>query len=171
MAWDYVLGDFFHSLIWSPCPTSRAPLKAGSQGDQIGQNFAYWAIIFFGQFFENFKSSPKIHYFSYYVGKKYVSTLPKSELGYILGDFFMNTSGHPAETVFLLSFRKHLTIKRLCDRLFSFGCHQNISNIKRMPFVKALFSALKDSLVPPGWLTGELALHVVVGSNPSDAIL
>jgi hypothetical protein len=28
------------------------------QGDEIGRIFAYWAIVYFDQFFENFKSSP-----------------------------------------------------------------------------------------------------------------
>jgi hypothetical protein len=30
------------------------------QGDQIGRIFAYWTIVFFGQFLENCKSSPQI---------------------------------------------------------------------------------------------------------------
>jgi hypothetical protein len=29
------------------------------QGDQIGRIFAEWAIVFFGQFFENYGSAPK----------------------------------------------------------------------------------------------------------------
>jgi hypothetical protein len=54
------------------------------------------------QFFENFKSSPKIDYFFYYVGKYYVSTLPKSELGYIVGDFFISKSGRPGDQIGLV---------------------------------------------------------------------
>jgi sulfur relay (sulfurtransferase) DsrC/TusE family protein len=30
-----------------------------AQGEQIGRIFAHWAIVFFGQFFENYEGSPK----------------------------------------------------------------------------------------------------------------
>jgi hypothetical protein len=28
------------------------------QGDQIGRIFAYWSIVYFGQFFEDYRNSP-----------------------------------------------------------------------------------------------------------------
>jgi hypothetical protein len=31
--------------------------EAGRQGDQIGRIFAHWAIVYFGQFFENDRRS------------------------------------------------------------------------------------------------------------------
>jgi hypothetical protein len=41
------------------------------QGDQIGRIFALWAIVFFGQFFENFISSPNF-WVTVFHGKSYV---------------------------------------------------------------------------------------------------
>jgi hypothetical protein len=64
------------------------------QGDQIGRIFAQWAIVYFGQFFENHKSSPN---FCATFPKiiDYMLTLTKLVLGDLLGYFFTNSSGHP----------------------------------------------------------------------------
>jgi hypothetical protein len=66
-----------------------------SQGDQIGRIFVQWAIVFFVQFYENPKSSQ--HFCQLFLfGNSYVSILTKLVLGYILGAFSTNSSGHPA---------------------------------------------------------------------------
>jgi hypothetical protein len=57
------------------------------QGDRIGQIFAHWVIVYFGQFFENYRSSPYICV-AFFHGKVYAFILPKNGLGYILGGFF-----------------------------------------------------------------------------------
>jgi hypothetical protein len=52
-------------------------------------------IIYLGQFFEHYRSIP--HFCStYFPSLEYVSILTKNGLGYRLGDFFTNSSGHPA---------------------------------------------------------------------------
>jgi hypothetical protein len=61
------------------------------QGDQIGRIFAQWAIIYFGRFVENRKSSPYFcATFSLSTGMCICDTLivTKIGLGHILGDFF-----------------------------------------------------------------------------------
>jgi hypothetical protein len=39
---------------------SPVPEADAMQGDQIGRIFAYWAIVFFGQFYEKYSSSQKV---------------------------------------------------------------------------------------------------------------
>jgi hypothetical protein len=34
--------------------------RSHNQGAQIGRIFAHWALVFFGQFLENYKSSSKV---------------------------------------------------------------------------------------------------------------
>jgi hypothetical protein len=41
-AYFYRFGMFELRKIWQPC---------SEQGDQIGRLFAYWVIVYFGQFF------------------------------------------------------------------------------------------------------------------------
>jgi hypothetical protein len=65
-----------------------------NQGDKIWRIFAYWAILFFEQFFDYYKSSQK-NLYEFYYGKSYESLLAKNGLGYILGNFITNPSGHP----------------------------------------------------------------------------
>jgi hypothetical protein len=58
----------------------------------FGQLGDYFSL---GSFFvENFGWSQKIYYF-FYTEKCYILLLPKNDFGYILGDFFINSSGHP----------------------------------------------------------------------------
>jgi hypothetical protein len=59
------------------------------QDDQIG------AIVFHGQFFFNYRINPNFGATFYHV-KSYVLILTKNEVGYILGYFFTNSSGHTA---------------------------------------------------------------------------
>jgi hypothetical protein len=54
----------------------------------------YWANFLFGQFFEDYKISP-IYWATFFNGKSYAYNLTKNGLGYILGDFFTSSSGHP----------------------------------------------------------------------------
>jgi hypothetical protein len=53
-------------------------------------------IVYFGQFFENYRSSP--HFCTTFSQSiDYVLILTNNALGYILGDFFINPSGHPGD--------------------------------------------------------------------------
>jgi hypothetical protein len=56
------------------------------QDDQIGRIFAQWAIVYYEQFFENYRSSPHLCY-TVFTGIDYVLILTKNGLGYILGHF------------------------------------------------------------------------------------
>jgi hypothetical protein len=71
------------------------PILAHVQGDQIGQIFAHWANVYFGEFFIYFRSSPCFGT-TFFPGSVSAVIFPNNVLGYILGDFFPNTSGHPA---------------------------------------------------------------------------
>jgi hypothetical protein len=62
-----------------------------NQGDQIGRIFAYWSIVYFGQRLKHYRSSAK---FLATFFPRYVLILTKKWFGYILGDFFTNSSGH-----------------------------------------------------------------------------
>jgi hypothetical protein len=86
----------------NPCPalltTPNVAIPPG-QGDQIGRILAQWPLFTLGRF-------PKItkvaEFFGAtlfdctYIHKMYVLGYLKDVLGYILGDFFANSSGHPA---------------------------------------------------------------------------
>jgi hypothetical protein len=50
-------------------------------------------IGFFGQFFGNYSRNPNIWY-PYFHGS-YILSMTKNWLGYILGNIFKNSSGHP----------------------------------------------------------------------------
>jgi hypothetical protein len=56
------------------------------QGDQIGRIFAQSAIVYFGQFFKNYTSSPNV-WGTLFQRIDYVLILTINGLGYILGDF------------------------------------------------------------------------------------
>jgi hypothetical protein len=60
---------------------------ARSQGDQIGRIFAHWVIFFFGQFFENYRSSPNI-WATLFNGKSCLIILTKTDLVFIFGQLF-----------------------------------------------------------------------------------
>jgi hypothetical protein len=69
------------------------PFYQCKQGDQIGRILTSWAIVFFGQFYENYTRSA---YFELLINTKNVLHyfLQKNVLGYIWGKFFENSSGH-----------------------------------------------------------------------------
>jgi hypothetical protein len=50
--------------------TSHMHGMHGMQGGQIGRIIAYWVIVYFGQFFENYRTSPKI-WATFFHGKSY----------------------------------------------------------------------------------------------------
>jgi hypothetical protein len=60
-----------------------------TQGDQIGRIFSYGVVVYVGQFFKLTEVGQLI--FPRY---KLTIDLNKNGLGYILGDFFTNSSGH-----------------------------------------------------------------------------
>jgi hypothetical protein len=65
------------------------------QGAQIGRNFAYWVIV---DFFEKYRNNCRtsLHFWpTIFHGKSYVLILAEKGPGYILGDYFKNSSGHP----------------------------------------------------------------------------
>jgi hypothetical protein len=63
-----------------PCCQSR------QQGDQIGQIFSQWAIVYLRQLYKDYKSSPKCLP-TFFLNIDYVIILTKNWLGYVLGDF------------------------------------------------------------------------------------
>jgi hypothetical protein len=64
------------------------------QGDQIGRIFAQWAIFYFKQILENYKSRP--HFCAtFFPSTGYELILTENGLGNILGNFFTNSSGRP----------------------------------------------------------------------------
>jgi hypothetical protein len=76
-------------------PNRLKSTQSGHQGDQIGRIFAQWQFFILGNYFENCLRSP--HFCaSFSPGIDYVLILTKFGLGYILGHFFTNSSGHPA---------------------------------------------------------------------------
>jgi hypothetical protein len=67
------------------------PIPLRDQGDQIGRNiFTPWASVYFGQFLEYCRSRP-----IFLNGKGCALILAKYALGFILGDYFTNSSGQP----------------------------------------------------------------------------
>jgi hypothetical protein len=74
-------------------PQHQPALRQGNkQCDQIGRKFAHWVIVFFGHFFVNFRNS--LHFRATFSKLDLCTNLDKNGLGYILGDFFTNSSGH-----------------------------------------------------------------------------
>jgi hypothetical protein len=68
--------------------------EVDSQGDQIGQIFAQWGIVYFGQWFENYRRSA--HFWAtFFHGTSCVLILTKNGLG----DFFTKSSGHPVDSL------------------------------------------------------------------------
>jgi hypothetical protein len=62
-----------------------------NQGDQIGRIFAYYAFVYFS-LDVIWKWQNKDQIFSYFF---HFINLTKSGVGYILGELFANSSGHP----------------------------------------------------------------------------
>jgi hypothetical protein len=65
------------------------------KSDQIGQIFAYWAVLYIGSLFEKVKSSAN-YWDTFFQTTSCELILTKNWLGCTLGDFFKNSSGHPA---------------------------------------------------------------------------
>jgi hypothetical protein len=59
---------------------------------RLGEFSPKWAIVYFGQFFENCRSS--LHFFATFcLSRDDVLILTKNRLGLIFGDFFTNSTG------------------------------------------------------------------------------
>jgi hypothetical protein len=87
---------WFVALVVDRLPrNSWQAVDAYRQGDQIGRIFAYWVIVFFRQLLK-ITEVVKIFGFISFQGKSYVLIMTKKGLGHILGEFFTNSSGHPA---------------------------------------------------------------------------
>jgi hypothetical protein len=83
-AWDCHYDKLGSQAMWSDCA-------------KIRRKFATWTIDFFGLFFTNYRCSPKF-WATVFQSIYYALILTKFGLGYILGDFFTNSSGHHAPT-------------------------------------------------------------------------
>jgi hypothetical protein len=68
--------------------------RLSSRVTGLGEFWAQSVIGFFVQVIENYRISPSV-WATIFHGKFYVLILTKNELGYILGDFFTVSSGHP----------------------------------------------------------------------------
>jgi hypothetical protein len=93
----------------------------GNQGDQIRRIFAYWQIVFFGQFLEDYRSSNK-NAGNFFPRKNVRINVDKNGLGCILGYLLANSSGHPAEVT-------HLDIRRPGPP----RCQQFVRRLKQDP--------------------------------------
>jgi hypothetical protein len=72
----------------------RCVKRKGSQSTRW-PDWANGVIVYPVSCFENYRSNPYFR-FIFSVEKMYVLLLTKNGLGYILGDFFTNSFGHPA---------------------------------------------------------------------------
>jgi hypothetical protein len=61
------------------CRKKRSDIHS-EQGDKNGRIFADWVIVYFGQFCENYRNSPKI-WANFFHGKSYVFVLTENVLG------------------------------------------------------------------------------------------
>jgi hypothetical protein len=61
---------------------------------RLGEFSPFWVIIYFGQCFEDYMSATNF-WATFFHGASYVIILTKTWWGYILGDFFANSSGRP----------------------------------------------------------------------------
>jgi hypothetical protein len=65
------------------------PQDDAGQGDQIGRIFANWVIVYFGQFYENYKSST--HILGIFSAVKFIHKCLKKCVGLHFGRFFDQT--------------------------------------------------------------------------------
>jgi hypothetical protein len=96
------------------------------QGDQIGRILVYWANIFFGQLFENDRSSQIFWRFFIPRKKVCINFGTKNGVGNILGEFFTNSSGHPGQGV--SGFLHFLSDGKKCFCLFKKKLTPKVSN-------------------------------------------
>jgi hypothetical protein len=117
--------------IWQPCiPTSKPTtatfvispenifVDAGNVGmattflftwvnrRRVTRFFAYWVIVYFGQFYENYRNSP--YFLLLFPRKKLCINFDKNRLGYILGDFFHKLIWSPCNRVHDFFFQNFL---------------------------------------------------------------
>jgi hypothetical protein len=78
------------------------------QGDQMSRMLGHWSIVNFGLWFEYYIQKWSKFLTTFFRGTSCVLTLTQKWLGYILGDFFTNSCGHPAY---------HLEIWRIKEQL------------------------------------------------------
>jgi hypothetical protein len=86
-------------------PTARC--SAVRQGDQIGRIFVDWAIVYFGQFFEIYRTTPKF-WATFFSDTSYLIICTENGFANILDNFLTNSSGHPATPVTNLEFTGYL---------------------------------------------------------------
>jgi hypothetical protein len=87
-------GSAGEPTVWLISERNFDPNDRFIQGDQIGQIFGYWVFLSFGRIFENCRSKINI-WATLFHDTRYILFLQKNGLGYILCDFFTNSSGHP----------------------------------------------------------------------------
>jgi hypothetical protein len=72
--------------------TVRRSFLSSGQGDQIRRIFDQPVILFFGRVIEYYRISPNV-WATIVQGKFGIIILAKNVLGFVLGDFFTNSSG------------------------------------------------------------------------------
>jgi hypothetical protein len=109
----------------------------------------FWVIVFFGQFF---KSTEVAKIFGHFFHRKsYVSILMKNGFGFILCDFFANSSGHPGAV--LTPYVSSLVMIMIMGRLSSTRA--------RGPCFNSPARIPEESTEGPEFTTATPALHVV----------
>jgi hypothetical protein len=85
---------FFFGKTNRNCLTGNS-ICLSSRVTRLGEFLPNGRLISFGSFF-NYRSGPNFRA-TFFYGKSCVFILAKNRLGYILGDFFTYTSGHPVK--------------------------------------------------------------------------
>jgi hypothetical protein len=98
------------------------------QGDQTGRIFGQWMVVYFGQWFENYRSSA--HFWAtFFHGTSSVLILKKKRLGYILAEFFTNSCGNNAMIL-------KIFLQKIVEMLAFSLCDLNIDPLGTIPVEK-----------------------------------
>jgi hypothetical protein len=119
------------------------------QGDQIGQNFASWTIVYFV-----LTLTEVAHNFGYFFPRfqHCILILAKYGFRYNLGDFFTNSSGHPDVDLLLAI----LTIVRRQIRRFSSKAMLHIINFRKFRVTLPVFCRkIKIATLTPAMYIGD----------------
>jgi hypothetical protein len=74
--------------------------NAKEQGDQIGRIFANWAIVYFGQLYENFRISP--HFGPFFFSVKLYIDFDQKWVGLHFGRLFLKLIWSPRQCMYLI---------------------------------------------------------------------
>jgi hypothetical protein len=79
-----------------PWPLPQQSVVARVQGDRIGRIFASWAIVYYGHFFENSRSSPKVVGY-FFPRLRILLNFSLKRVGLLFGQFFHKLIWSPCQ--------------------------------------------------------------------------